>query len=162
MTENEPFGRGAAMRLSAYLEAERLTLQVFGRRVGVAHSTVHKWATGKLLPVWDKVVAIEAATDGAVTAENFAEIARGADTVPDKAARRPADAPKGVVGPPAVLLHEARACGIDAEAACRDALSRAVGAAKAAKWRDENRAAIEAHTRCVEEHGLPLGKHRMF
>lgn len=157
------------MQLGAYLSAERLTHQAFGNRVGVTHSTVHKWVTGKLLPAWDKIVAIEAATGGAVAAEDFAEVARRATKPPHGANSVGEGVPpenrsvieRGVALPDA-LLREARACGIDAASVCHAALSRAVGAAKAARWQAENRAALEAHARYVEEHGLPLGRHRMF
>lgn len=157
------------MQLGDYLAAERLTLTAFGRRIGVAHSTVHKWATGRLLPAWDKIMAIEAATGGAVTAEDFAEFARGAKIPPDgmKSAKKTMAArergePGGGIALPGALLRQARDHNVDVAAVCCAALSQAVRAAKAAKWHEENRAAIEAHSRYVEEHGLPLGKHRIF
>lgn len=157
------------MQLGDYLAAERLTLTAFGRRIGVAHSTVHKWATGRLLPAWDKIMAIESATGGAVTAEDFAELARGAKSPPGgmRSVRKTVAADKrgepcGGIELPGALLRQARAHNVDVTAVCCAALSQAVRAARAAEWREENRAAIEAHSRYVEEHGLPLGKHRMF
>ncbi|WP_245216732.1 Cro/CI family transcriptional regulator [Neoroseomonas nitratireducens] len=50
-------------------------------------------------------------------------------------------------------LAEAQAPLIDDDAARAD---------KARRWLEENREAIEAHHRWVEQHGLPLAKYRMF
>lgn len=64
---------------------------------------------------------------------------------------------------PEDLIRQAEALGVSlpqvCEAALRDAVRRAE---KARRWQEENRAAIEAHSRWVEKHGLPLEKYRVF
>ena len=59
------------MKLSAYLRLTDTTMQAFAARIGVSNPTVHRWCHGKAFPAWEKIPAIEAATDGAVTAEDF-------------------------------------------------------------------------------------------
>lgn len=60
------------------------------------------------------------------------------------------------------LEPEARALGLDPAAIAEKALREAVGREKARRWAEENKAAIEAHTRYIEEHDTPLAKYRMF
>lgn len=60
------------------------------------------------------------------------------------------------------LLKDARALGVNISAAAEKGVTEAVRAAKAAAWLEENREAIEASNKWVEEHGLPLEKYRMF
>ncbi len=57
---------------------------------------------------------------------------------------------------------EAEALGLDAAAIAAHALREAVRAEKARRWLEENREAIEAHNKWVEENGLPLAEYRMF
>lgn len=60
------------------------------------------------------------------------------------------------------LEPEARALGLDPTAIAEAALRKAIGDEKARRWAEENREAIGAHTRYIEEHGPPLAKYRMF
>lgn len=80
-----------------------------------------------------------------------------ARTAPAGQARRPAN-----VTLPSQLLEDAKALGLNVSHACESGLSVAVAAAKAKRWQDENRAAIEARNAYYEEHGLPLASHRQF
>ena len=63
---------------------------------------------------------------------------------------------------PEPLLTEARTLGINVSQACERGLAAEVTAARARRWQAENRAAIEAWNRHVEEHGLPLAEYRTF
>jgi post-segregation antitoxin (ccd killing protein) len=62
----------------------------------------------------------------------------------------------------APFAAEAAALGLDAAAIAGQAVREAIGREKARRWAEENRAAIEAHRRYVEEHGLPLDEYRQF
>ncbi len=59
-------------------------------------------------------------------------------------------------------IEEARLLGVDAEAVFRAALVRAIAEAKARRWQEENRKAIEAHAEWVFRHGVPLARMRTF
>ena len=64
---------------------------------------------------------------------------------------------------PTRLLAEARALGINVEAACVRGLSESVKKTEQSRrWAEENREAIAAHNAWVEENGLPLERYRMF
>jgi antitoxin CcdA len=56
------------------------------------------------------------------------------------------------------LAKEAQDLGIDLDAVIAEALK----VEKQRRWKEENRAAIEAANAWVETHGLPLEKHRVF
>lgn len=60
------------------------------------------------------------------------------------------------------LLKDARALGVNLSEAAEKGVSEAVRKAKGEAWLAENREAIEANNRWVEENGLPLAKYRMF
>lgn len=60
------------------------------------------------------------------------------------------------------LLKDAKALGVNVSQAAEKGVSEAVRKAKAEAWLAENRDAIEANNRWVEENGLPLAKYRMF
>ena len=60
------------------------------------------------------------------------------------------------------LLKDARALGVNISAAAEQGVSEAVRKAKGEAWLEENREAIEANNRWVEENGLPLAKYRLF
>ena len=62
----------------------------------------------------------------------------------------------------AELVEEARKLGINVSEACQTGLSEEVRKARWAKWKEENRAAIEASNDYVRKHGLPLAKYRLF
>ena len=63
------------------------------------------------------------------------------------------------------LLKRARDAGVDVQIVLERALRHRLpvpSADEQARWNEENREAIEASNRYVEEHGLPLAKYRMF
>lgn len=59
-------------------------------------------------------------------------------------------------------LAEARALGINISQACERGLVETIAEARAARWLEENRAALDSSNAWVREHGLPLAKHRKF
>ncbi len=63
---------------------------------------------------------------------------------------------------PEALLREARQLNINLSQACERGLSAAVLEMKAAQWRQENQAAMDAWNAHVEEKGLPLAEYRQF
>lgn len=146
------------MKLAEWLASTGTSAAALAERCGVHPLTIYKWKDGTNVPRHARLAALTQATGGAVTANDFhapgGKLA-GAATPFGAEARA-----GGMASGP--LLLEAEALGLDGAAVCEAALRAAIGAAKAAKWREENRAAIEAHARYVEEHGLPLEKHRMF
>jgi antitoxin CcdA len=143
------------MRIAEYLDATGTTLQAFGARVGVSHATVSRWASGVAVPR-DRATfqKIAAATGGAVTAADFFPGASAARAGSGLGVAR------GQAGPD--LEAEARTLGLDPGVIAAEALRKAVADAKARRWAEENRDAIEAHTRWVEANELPLAKYRMF
>lgn len=60
------------------------------------------------------------------------------------------------------LLHEARALRVNVSQAAEVGLALAVAEKRAELWQRENREAIESSNAFVDEHGLPLERHRMF
>jgi antitoxin CcdA len=60
------------------------------------------------------------------------------------------------------LLAEAREFGTNLSATLEQALREAHREKRWAKWREENRPAIEAHNRFVAEHGLLSDEWRKF
>ena len=88
--------------------------------------------------------AVTKATGGAVTPADFFA------TAPKRAEKQPPE------------FQEARALGLDPDAIAATALKDAIRAEKARRWLEENREAIEAHNRWVEENELPLARFRMF
>ena len=62
----------------------------------------------------------------------------------------------------AALLDEADTLGIDAAHEAEAAVTDAVRAARAAAWKQENRAALEAYNEWVAKNGLPLERYRQF
>ena len=46
--------------------------------------------------------------------------------------------------------------------ACERGLVETIAEARAARWLEENREALESSNAWVREHGLPLAKYRMF
>ncbi|MDC7785621.1 type II toxin-antitoxin system CcdA family antitoxin [Rhodoplanes sp. TEM] len=62
----------------------------------------------------------------------------------------------------AVLLDEAEALNIDLSQTLEAGLRRAVAEAKAARWREDNDAAIRSANAWVEANGLPLETYRQF
>jgi len=60
------------------------------------------------------------------------------------------------------FVEEAKLFGLDIAAIAAVAMREAVGAERARRWQQDNREAIEAHNRHIEEHGVPLAEHCMF
>lgn len=60
------------------------------------------------------------------------------------------------------LLAEAKAANLNVSGVLDEALRTRLAAERAAKWREENREAIEASNRYFEEHGDPLEKYRAW
>ena len=60
------------------------------------------------------------------------------------------------------LVEEARALDINISRASEEGLERAVREERRRRWIEENREAMEASNAYVCEHGLPLGKYRLF
>lgn len=59
-------------------------------------------------------------------------------------------------------VAEARDLGINISQACERGLIETVKEARAARWREDNREALDGYNRYIAEHGLPLEKHRQF
>jgi antitoxin CcdA len=60
------------------------------------------------------------------------------------------------------LVQEARDLGVNLSQACERGLEGEVRKARATAWLEANKPALEAWNRHVEEHGLPLARHRRF
>lgn len=138
------------MKLAEYLEQTDTTLQAFGERLGVSHTTVLRWATGQAVPRGRaRMEALARATQGAVTAADF---------FPDA----PVTPRPGLAETQAPFAAEAEALGLDAAAIAAQAVQEAIRAEKARRWLAENADAIEAWNRWTESNELPLAEYRMF
>lgn len=62
----------------------------------------------------------------------------------------------------AAHVAEARELGINISQACERGLVEAIAAARAARWLEENREALESSNAWVEANGLPLAGKRLF
>ena len=60
------------------------------------------------------------------------------------------------------LLSEAKALRINISHAAEVGLAQAIAHRQTELWLEENEEAIDSSNAFVEEHGLPLVKHRMF
>ncbi|HEY4252967.1 MAG TPA: type II toxin-antitoxin system CcdA family antitoxin [Roseomonas sp.] len=63
---------------------------------------------------------------------------------------------------PEALLREARELDINLSQACERGLAAAVSDARARRWLQDNRAAMDAWNEHVERRGLPLSEFRRF
>jgi len=59
-------------------------------------------------------------------------------------------------------LAEARELGINISQACERGLVETIAEARAARWLEDNRDALDGWNRYVEAHGLPLAGYRQF
>lgn len=59
-------------------------------------------------------------------------------------------------------LAEARELGINISQACERGLVETIAEARAARWLEENREALESSNAWIEANGLPLAKKRLF
>lgn len=62
----------------------------------------------------------------------------------------------------AALVAEAKALGVNISQASNQGLALAVKQARSERWLEENKPALDAYNRWVEQHGLPLAKYRLF
>ncbi len=60
------------------------------------------------------------------------------------------------------LLSEARALKVNLSRAAEEGVRMAVAEARAQQWKAENAGALESSNAYVDEHGLPLDRHRQF
>ena len=60
------------------------------------------------------------------------------------------------------LLDEARELGVNVSRAAEDGVTRAVAAARARRWQEENAAAIADYNAFIDAHGVPLAEFRKF
>jgi antitoxin CcdA len=60
------------------------------------------------------------------------------------------------------IIADAKALGINVSQVCERGLAEEIRETRNARWRAENREAIEASNAWVEEHGLPLARYRLF
>ena len=62
------------MTLIEYMSTHRVTSTALAQQLGVSHSTVLRWASGTMSPPMRRIPAIQAATDGHVTAQDFVPV----------------------------------------------------------------------------------------
>jgi antitoxin CcdA len=62
----------------------------------------------------------------------------------------------------AALVEEAKALGVSISQASNRGLEQAVKKARAERWIEENKAALDSSNEWLEANGLPLGKYRLF
>jgi len=62
----------------------------------------------------------------------------------------------------AALVEEARELGVNISVASARGLEQAVKKARAERWLEENKAALESSNEWMREHGLPLEEYRLF
>ena len=60
------------------------------------------------------------------------------------------------------LLKEAKALKVNISRACERGLAQEVAAARQTRWLEDNAAALDGVNAFVEQHGLPLARHRKF
>ena len=144
------------MDLTAWMAKSKTPAAELARRCGVHPVTVYKWKAGSIFPRPPQLQALVEATGGAVTANDFAELKNS-----QTRGGRP-EVSRGLAETQAPFITEARSLGLDAAAIAAKAVKEAISAEKGRRWLEENREAIEAHNRWVEEHGLPLAEYRMF
>jgi antitoxin CcdA len=62
----------------------------------------------------------------------------------------------------AALVAEAKQLGVNISQASNRGLEKAVKKARAERWLEENRAALDSYNEWIEANGLPLEKYRLF
>lgn len=60
------------------------------------------------------------------------------------------------------IVAAAREAGLNLSQVCEAAIRSATKTEQARLWQEQHREAIEANNAWVEQHGLPLAKHRLF
>jgi len=59
------------MDLNEWMSRENINKSEAARRFGVSHTTVLRWASGRLLPAWNSLIVIKKVTGGDVTPDDF-------------------------------------------------------------------------------------------
>jgi antitoxin CcdA len=62
----------------------------------------------------------------------------------------------------AQLVADAKPFGLNLSETAERAIAEAVREEKVRRWKEENREAIEAYNRYIDEHGVPLSEFRQF
>jgi len=62
----------------------------------------------------------------------------------------------------AQLVADAKAMGLNLSETAERAIAEAIREEKLRRWKEENREAMEAYNKYIEEHGLPLAEYRQF
>lgn len=60
-----------SMKLGAYLELQKITLEAFGKSIGRTRQAVSRYVAEERIPDRETMAKIVEATDGAVTANDF-------------------------------------------------------------------------------------------
>lgn len=63
------------MKLGAYLDLREITLDAFGEKIGRTRQAVSRYVAGDRIPDRETMVKIIEATEGAVTANDFYDVA---------------------------------------------------------------------------------------
>ena len=61
------------MKLRDYLDGPEITAASLGRKVGVSHSTILRWANGSMQPSMGRLRDLSVATGGKVQPNDFLE-----------------------------------------------------------------------------------------
>mgnify|MGYP002782045875 CR=1 FL=1 len=141
------------MTLADWLARSGISQTTLAKRCGVHPVTVAKWKSGAMTPRPAQMDALHRWTSGAVTAVDFQAMRGFAEDQSTLTVE---------MNLHQAILSEARNLGLDPETICEGALVEAISEEKRRLWREENREAIEAHHKWVEEHGVPLARYRMF
>lgn len=145
------------MNLLTWRKMHNVTRAQLSARTGISVSQLSRIERGLSRPRRDAAQKIALATAGAVA---VAEPGRSSEVGVQEDALQFRYEAEG--RPAHDVLAEARALGLDADAIARMAVETAVRRAKASAWVEENRAALAAHARDVEEHGLWSDGLRLF
>jgi antitoxin CcdA len=137
------------MKLAEWLSATGAKPAELAKACSVNIVTVYKWKKGSITPRPAQMLAIAAATGGAVRADDFMP------SLPKAQAR-------GFGESQSHFAAEARALGLDADAIAARAIEDAVRAEKRRRWIEENRAAMDAWNAWTDANDLPLAKYRLF
>lgn len=62
----------------------------------------------------------------------------------------------------AAMLAEAKELGVNISQACEAGLAKELKSVREAKWKSENKAAMQAWNEWTEKNGIPLAEHRRF
>jgi antitoxin CcdA len=177
------------MTLEEWLRESGEPIASLAIRCGVHPATVLRWKNGERRPRPRQMAALTHATRWQVRARDFGIDAHwgtpyylSRDGEPPSPAPAPVRAdiraplPGGAKGsgtdaaalPVAglaetrALASEAKALGLDVATIAARAVREAIGAEKARRWAEENRAAIEGYNRYFEENDTPLAEYRAF